>query len=192
MSLQAISGKSCFRMPFLCRPATIWPPRTHPKTWFGGLSPAAEVERPKLNIVLQFGEGAARKIAQFYNSEKARNRIAPQLCISDQGHPRKRAMFCNSEKTRNRISLQLCIFEQGHTRKRAQLCSSAVLEKWKWQTRKWAETSLKLVFTNQQIRQEVWKSMCRLHHKGCPSPKRGCEVRQDIYEKVGFKIRKTS
>ena len=68
-------------------------------------------------------QGAARKIAQFCNSEKARNRIAPQLCISDQGHPRKRAMFCNSEKTRNRIALQLCIFEQGHTRKRAQLCN---------------------------------------------------------------------
>ena len=94
-----------------------------PKTGFGALSPAAGVERPKLSTVLQFGQGAARKIAQFCNSEKARNRIAPQLCISDQGHPRKRAMFCNSEKTRNRIALQLCIFEQGHTRKRAQLCN---------------------------------------------------------------------
>ena len=32
--------------------------------------------------------------------------------------------------------------------------------------------------------------MCRLHHKGCLSPKRGSKVRQDIYEKVGFKTRK--
>ena len=94
-----------------------------PETGFRALSPAAGVERPKLTRVLQFGEGAARKIAQFCNSEKARNRIAPQLCISDQGLPRKRAMFCNSEKTRNIIALQLCIFEQGHTRKRAQLCN---------------------------------------------------------------------
>ena len=94
-----------------------------PKTGFGGLSPAAGVERLKLTRVLQFGEGAARKIAQFCNSEKARNRIAAQLCISDQGHPRKRAVFCNYEKTRNRIALQLCIFEQGHTRKRVQLCN---------------------------------------------------------------------
>ena len=99
-----------------------------PKTGFGALSPAAGVERPKLSTVLQFGQGAARKIAQFCNSEKARNRIAPQLCISDQGHPRKRAMFCNSEKTRNRIELQLCIFDQGHTRKRAQLCNLEKLE----------------------------------------------------------------
>ena len=99
-----------------------------PKTGFGALSPAAGVERPKLTRVLQFGEGAARKIAQFCNSEKARNRIAPQLCISDQGHPRKRAMFCNSEKARNRIALQLCIFEQGHTRKRAQLCNFEKLD----------------------------------------------------------------
>ena len=99
-----------------------------PKTGFGALSPAAGVERPKLSTVLQFGQGAARKIAQFCNSEKARNRIAPQLCISDQGHPRKRAMFCNSEKTRNIIALQLCIFEQGHTRKRAQFCKSVKLE----------------------------------------------------------------
>ena len=33
--------------------------------------------------------------------------------------------------------------------------------------------------------------MCRLHHEGCALAKRGCEVRQDIYEKVGFKVRKT-
>ena len=32
--------------------------------------------------------------------------------------------------------------------------------------------------------------MCRLHHKGCPWPKRGCKVRTDIYEKVGSKTRK--
>ena len=38
------------------------------------------------------------KIAQFYNSEKVRNRIAPQFCIFDQGDHRKRAQFCNSEK----------------------------------------------------------------------------------------------
>ena len=69
-----------------------------PKTGFGGLSPAAGVERPKLSIVLQFGQGAARKIAQFCNSEKARNRIALQSCISGKGHPRKRVQFCNSVK----------------------------------------------------------------------------------------------
>ena len=33
--------------------------------------------------------------------------------------------------------------------------------------------------------------MCRLHHKGCLLHKRGCEVRQDIYEKLGLKVRKT-
>ena len=33
--------------------------------------------------------------------------------------------------------------------------------------------------------------MCRLHHEGCLQHKRGCESRQDIYEKVGFKVRKT-
>ena len=33
--------------------------------------------------------------------------------------------------------------------------------------------------------------MCRLHHKGCLAHKRGCKVRQDIYEQVGFKTRKT-
>ena len=33
--------------------------------------------------------------------------------------------------------------------------------------------------------------MCRLHHKGCAFKKRGCKGRQDIYEKVGFKTRKT-
>ena len=43
-------------------------------------------------------KGGARKIAQFYKSEKVRNRIAPQFCISDKGHPRKRAQFCNSVK----------------------------------------------------------------------------------------------
>ena len=43
-------------------------------------------------------KGAAMKIAQFYNSEKVRNRIAPQFCIFDQGDHRKRAQFCNSEK----------------------------------------------------------------------------------------------
>ena len=32
--------------------------------------------------------------------------------------------------------------------------------------------------------------MCRLHHKGCSTHKRGSKVRQDIYEKVGFKTRK--
>ena len=32
--------------------------------------------------------------------------------------------------------------------------------------------------------------MCRLHHKGRSGPKRGCKVRQDIYEKVGSKVRK--
>ena len=31
--------------------------------------------------------------------------------------------------------------------------------------------------------------MCRVHHKGCALAKRGCEVTQDIYEKVGFKTR---
>ena len=31
--------------------------------------------------------------------------------------------------------------------------------------------------------------MCRLHHKGCLQHKRGSKVRQDIYEKVGFKTR---
>ena len=77
-----------------------------PKTGFGALSPAAGVERPKLTRVLQFGEGAARKIAQFCNSEKARTRIAPHFHISDKGS-------------------------------------------------KLAETSLKLVFTNEQNRQEV-------------------------------------
>ena len=33
--------------------------------------------------------------------------------------------------------------------------------------------------------------MCRLHHKGCSRHKRGSKVRQDIYEKLGFKVRKT-
>ena len=33
--------------------------------------------------------------------------------------------------------------------------------------------------------------MCRLHHKGCSTHKRGSKVRQDIYEKLGFKVRKT-
>ena len=33
--------------------------------------------------------------------------------------------------------------------------------------------------------------MCRLHHKGCLTHKRGSKVRQDIYEKLGFKVRKT-
>ena len=32
--------------------------------------------------------------------------------------------------------------------------------------------------------------MCRLHHKGCLQHKRGSKVRQDIYEKRGFKVRK--
>ena len=45
-------------------------------------------------------KGGARKIAQFYKSEKVRNQIASQFCISDKGHPRKRAQFCNSEKVR--------------------------------------------------------------------------------------------
>ena len=45
---------------------------------------------------------AARKIAQFYNSEKMRNlnRIGPQFYISDKGHPRKRAQCCNSAKAK--------------------------------------------------------------------------------------------
>ena len=95
-----------------------------PKTGFGALSPAAGVERPKLSIVLQFGQGAARKIAQFCNSEKARNRIAPQFCNSDKGHPRKRAQFCNAEKEENQIALQFCISDKGHPRKRALFCNS--------------------------------------------------------------------
>ena len=33
--------------------------------------------------------------------------------------------------------------------------------------------------------------MCRVHHEGCAVPKRGSKVRQDIYEKVGFKTRKS-
>ena len=33
--------------------------------------------------------------------------------------------------------------------------------------------------------------MCRLHHKGCLRHKRGSKVRQDIYEKLGFKVRTT-
>ena len=99
-----------------------------PKTGFGALSPAAGVERPKLSTVLQFGQGAARKIAQFCNSEKARNRIAPQFCSSDKGHPQKRAMFCNSEKEQNQISLQSCISGKGHPRKRAQFCKSVKVE----------------------------------------------------------------
>ena len=99
-----------------------------PKTGFGALSPAAGEERRKLTRVLQFGEGAARKIAQVCNSEKARNRIAPQLCISDQGHPRKRAMFCNSEKVKNRTALQSCISGKGPPRKRLQFCNSVKLE----------------------------------------------------------------
>ena len=33
--------------------------------------------------------------------------------------------------------------------------------------------------------------MCRLHHKGCSRHNRGCESRQDIYEKLGFKVLKT-
>ena len=33
--------------------------------------------------------------------------------------------------------------------------------------------------------------MCRLHHKGCSIHKRGSKNRQDIYEKLGFKVRKT-
>ena len=32
--------------------------------------------------------------------------------------------------------------------------------------------------------------MCRLHHEGCLAHNRGSKVRQDIYEKVGFKTRK--
>ena len=32
--------------------------------------------------------------------------------------------------------------------------------------------------------------MCRLHHEGCLEHKRGSKVRQDIYEKVGFKHEK--
>ena len=99
-----------------------------PKTGFGALSPAAGVERPKLSIVLQFGEGAAMKIAQFCNSEKARNRIAPQFCSSDKGHPRERAQFCNSEKVKNGTALQSCSSGKGHTRKRAQFCNSVKLE----------------------------------------------------------------
>ena len=33
--------------------------------------------------------------------------------------------------------------------------------------------------------------MCRLHHKDCSRHKRGSKVRQDIYEKLCFKVRKT-
>ena len=33
--------------------------------------------------------------------------------------------------------------------------------------------------------------MCRLHYKGCLAHKRGSKVRQDIYEKLGFKVRIT-
>ena len=33
--------------------------------------------------------------------------------------------------------------------------------------------------------------MCRLHYKGCVAHKRGSKVRQDIYEKLCFKVRKT-
>ena len=33
--------------------------------------------------------------------------------------------------------------------------------------------------------------MCRLHHEGCLEHKRGSKVRQDIYEKLGFKTRKS-
>ena len=33
--------------------------------------------------------------------------------------------------------------------------------------------------------------MCRVHHEGCAGHKRGSKVRQDIYEKVGFKTRKS-
>ena len=88
-----------------------------PKTGFEALRPAAGVERLKLIRVLQFGEGAASKIAQFCNSEKARNRIALQFYISDQGHPRKRAMFCTSEKLKSRTALQSCISGKGHPRK---------------------------------------------------------------------------
>ena len=33
--------------------------------------------------------------------------------------------------------------------------------------------------------------MCRLDHKGCRKHKRGCESRQDIYEKLDIKVRKT-
>ena len=99
-----------------------------PKTGFGALSPAAGVERPKLSTVLQFGQGAARKIAQFCNSEKARNRIAAQFCNSDKGRPRKRALFCNSEKDVDQIALQFCISDKGHPRKRAMFCNSAKQE----------------------------------------------------------------
>ena len=45
-------------------------------------------------------KGAAREIAQFYNSEKVRKRIALQFCNFDNGYPRKRTQFCNSEKVR--------------------------------------------------------------------------------------------
>ena len=33
--------------------------------------------------------------------------------------------------------------------------------------------------------------MCRLHHKGRAVRNRGCKGRQDIYEKVGSKVRNT-
>ena len=33
--------------------------------------------------------------------------------------------------------------------------------------------------------------MCRVHHEGCAVAKRGSKVRQDIYEKLGFKVRKS-
>ena len=33
--------------------------------------------------------------------------------------------------------------------------------------------------------------MCRLHHEGCAFKKRGCGSRQAVYEKVGFKTRKS-
>ena len=69
-----------------------------PKTVFGGLGLATRMERPKLTTVLQFGQGAARKIAQFYNSVKVNNGIATQFCNSDKGHPRRRPQFCKSEK----------------------------------------------------------------------------------------------
>ena len=32
--------------------------------------------------------------------------------------------------------------------------------------------------------------MCRLHHKGCAFKKHGCKSRQDIYEKLCFKVQK--
>ena len=119
------------------------------------------MEQPKLTTVLQFWQGSCKEDSTVLQ-------------------------FWEREKPNRTTVLHFWPCESTGSEH-----SSAILKKWKLKMSKFDRTFPKWVFTNQQITPEVWKSMCRLHHKGCSTHKRSSKVRQDIYDKLCFKVRKT-